>query len=29
MFAEGEPIPEEFSRPEVLDVLRAHYHGQE
>ncbi|MBL6954596.1 MAG: sulfate adenylyltransferase [Alphaproteobacteria bacterium] len=25
MFANGEPIPAEFSRPEVLDVLRAYY----
>jgi sulfate adenylyltransferase len=25
MFANGEPIPEEYSRSEVLDVLRAHY----
>ena len=27
MFAKGEPIPIEFSRPEVLEVLRAHYDG--
>ncbi|MDP7651142.1 MAG: sulfate adenylyltransferase [Rhodospirillales bacterium] len=25
MFAKGKPIPNEFSRPEVLDVLRAYY----
>ena len=25
MFANGEPIPKEYSRPEVLDVLRAYY----
>ncbi len=25
MFANGEQIPKEFSRPEVLDVLRAYY----
>jgi sulfate adenylyltransferase len=29
MFADGEPIPGEFSRPEVLEVLRAHYRSQE
>ncbi len=28
MFANGEPIPPEFSRPEVLDVLQAHYRSQ-
>ncbi|MDP6786694.1 MAG: sulfate adenylyltransferase [Rhodospirillales bacterium] len=27
MFADAEPIPKEFSRPEVLDVLRAYYDG--
>ena len=25
MLANGEPIPEEFSRPEVIEVLRGHY----
>tara|TARA_Y100000287_G_scaffold181338_1_gene177327 strand:- start:35 stop:1192 length:1158 start_codon:yes stop_codon:yes gene_type:complete len=25
MLANGEPVPEEFSRPEVIDVLRRHY----
>jgi len=29
MFAEREPIPPEFSRPEVLAVLQAHYDGLE
>ena len=27
MFANNEPIPANFSRPEVLEVLRAHYDG--
>ncbi len=27
MFANHEPIPATFSRPEVLEVLRAHYDG--
>ena len=27
MFADGEPIPPEFSRPEVVDVLREYYDG--
>ncbi len=27
MFANGEPIPPEFSRPEVVEVLREHYDG--
>ena len=27
MFANGEPIPPEFSRPEVVDVLREYYDG--
>ena len=25
MFANHEPIPPEFSRPEVLEILQAHY----
>jgi ATP sulfurylase len=25
---EGSPVPAEFSRPEVLEVLRAHYAQQ-
>ena len=25
MLANGEPVPEEFSRPEVIEVLRRHY----
>jgi len=27
MFANGEAIPPEFSRPEVVDVLREYYDG--
>jgi sulfate adenylyltransferase len=27
MFANGEPIPPEFSRTEVVDVLREYYDG--
>jgi len=29
MFAGREPIPEEFSRPEVIEILRAYYDGLE
>ena len=29
MFANGEPIPEGYSRPEVLEVLREHYGSQD
>jgi sulfate adenylyltransferase len=25
--SEGSPVPAEFSRPEVLEILRAHYAG--
>jgi sulfate adenylyltransferase len=28
MFAKGEPIPEEFSRPEVVAILKEYYAGQ-
>jgi sulfate adenylyltransferase len=28
MLTKDEPIPQEFSRPEVLDLLRAYYHNQ-
>ncbi len=28
MLANGEPVPEEFSRPEVIEVLRGHYDGK-
>ncbi|MDP6833407.1 MAG: sulfate adenylyltransferase, partial [Alphaproteobacteria bacterium] len=29
MFANGEDIPTEFSRPEVLNVLRTYYDGMQ
>jgi sulfate adenylyltransferase len=29
MLSEGSPVPAEFSRPEVLDILRAYYAGLE
>ena len=27
MLSEGTPVPAEFSRPEVLDILRGYYSG--
>lgn len=29
MLTDGDPIPEEFSRPEVLEILREYYSGLE
>jgi sulfate adenylyltransferase len=29
MLTEGEPVPDEFSRPEVLAILREYYSGLE